>query len=132
MSGSSQQRKRQVQQTERFQAMPYHPVDKVDPVLLPQRMLACILRERMFCEVDVNRLQPMKKQLDAFEHLKIDRNNERLVKSLVYSHFLNKEVEKLGGKKQTNHDIIQGKAHNLIILCLELEDGNRGGSDRCQ
>lgn len=92
------------------------PADKVDPVLLPQRMLAYILRERMFCEADVNRLQPLKKQLDAFDDLKIDRNNKRLVKSLVDSHFRNKEVEKLGGERQTNQDIIQGKANNLIIL----------------
>ncbi|OTA60218.1 hypothetical protein K449DRAFT_332256 [Hypoxylon sp. EC38] len=90
-------------------------IEIVDPVLLPQRLLAYFLRERKFCKIDVNFLQPVKKQM-AFDDLKIDPRNKRLVRSLVHSHFQSKKTGKIGGSKQITQDIIQGKANNLIIL----------------
>ncbi|OTA81160.1 hypothetical protein M434DRAFT_46497, partial [Hypoxylon sp. CO27-5] len=90
-------------------------IEIVDPVLLPQRLLAYFLRERKFCKIDVNFLQPVQKQM-AFDDLKIDPRNKRLVRSLVHSHFQSKKTEKIGGSKQITQDIIQGKANNLIIL----------------
>ncbi|KAI0106090.1 hypothetical protein F4776DRAFT_646336 [Hypoxylon sp. NC0597] len=90
-------------------------IEIVDPVLLPQRLLAYFLRERKFCKIDVNFLQPVKKQM-AFDDLKIDPRNKRLVRSLVHSHFQSRKMEKVGVSKQITQDIIQGKANNLIIL----------------
>ncbi|KAI1413038.1 hypothetical protein F5Y13DRAFT_179849 [Hypoxylon sp. FL1857] len=90
-------------------------IEIVDPVLLPQRLLAYFLRDRKFCEIDVCFLQPVEKQM-AFDDLKIEDENKRLVMSLVHSHFQKKKIEKAGGAKLITQDIIQGKANNLIIL----------------
>ncbi|KAJ2990888.1 hypothetical protein NUW58_g2732 [Xylaria curta] len=89
-------------------------IDIVDSVLLPQRLLGYVLRERKFCQLDVRFLRPLRKKM-GFDDLKIIPESKTLIQSLVDSHFQNKEAERVGDVK-IGQDIIEGKANNLIIL----------------
>ncbi|KAI1739544.1 hypothetical protein F4680DRAFT_421889 [Xylaria scruposa] len=90
-------------------------IDIVDPVLLPQRLLGYVLRERKFCRLDVRFLRPLRKQM-GFDDLKINPENKDLIQSLVVSHFQRKKEAEKSTEVRMGQDIIEGKADNLIIL----------------
>ncbi|KAI0855031.1 hypothetical protein F4860DRAFT_497599 [Xylaria cubensis] len=90
-------------------------IDIVDPVLLPQRLLGYVLRERKFCRLDVRFLRPLRKQM-VFDDLKINPENKTLIQSLVVSHFQRKREAEKNAEVRMGQDIIEGKADNLIIL----------------
>ncbi|KAI0184137.1 P-loop containing nucleoside triphosphate hydrolase protein [Xylaria flabelliformis] len=90
-------------------------IDIVDPVLLPQRLLGYVLRERKFCRLDVRFLRPLRNQM-RFDDLKINPENKNLIQSLVVSHFQRKRETEKNAEMRMGQDIIEGKADNLIIL----------------
>lgn len=67
---------------------------KEDYVLLPKRLFTYVLRDRKFAPVDVRFLQVIQKQQNAFKGLKIPDDYKNIVKGLVSSHFVSKDVER--------------------------------------
>ena len=90
-----------------------------DLILLPKRLFAYVLRERKFVLVNIRFLKPIKKQVDIFTKLKISKTYKDIVKGLVSSHFLKKDLEKRYASVSVDglsQDLIQGKGKGLIVL----------------
>ncbi|KAK8113385.1 hypothetical protein PG984_013911 [Apiospora sp. TS-2023a] len=88
-----------------------------DLLLLPNGIYAYALRERKFFKADVRYLRRLQTETDAFENLKIDPDNVRLVQAAVASHFQRKEVENHPKfVEMMDQDLIRGKGRGLVIL----------------
>ncbi|RDL37691.1 uncharacterized protein BP5553_05124 [Venustampulla echinocandica] len=90
-----------------------------DLILLPSRLFAYVLRERKFVLLDVRYLRPISEQRDVFSRLKILREYKDIVKALVGSHFVKKDLERRYNSISTeglSQDLIQGKGRGLVIL----------------
>lgn len=113
-----------------------------DFVLLPKRLFAYVLRDRKFVPLDVRFLQFIQPQQNVFSRLKIIKEYKDIVKGLVASHFVKKDLERtfsalstLGkmelvrsssglSEESMNQiatqgltlDVIQGKGRGLVIL----------------
>ncbi|KAI1860207.1 hypothetical protein JX265_010131 [Neoarthrinium moseri] len=90
-----------------------------DLVLLPKRMFAYALRERRFVPVNINFLQPIRREGGVFESLSILQDYKDIVRGLVVSHFQKKVLERRYAEVPTegpSQDIIQGKGRGLVVL----------------
>ncbi|CAK7212183.1 hypothetical protein SCUCBS95973_001355 [Sporothrix curviconia] len=83
--------------------------------LLPDRVMAYVLRDRKFVQLDVHYLSKMEQQSNVFENLKIDVQHKEMVMALVDSHFRRKATK---GPRHFSlgQDLIQGKGEGLVIL----------------
>ena len=86
-----------------------------DYALLPKRVYAFVIKERSFNLLDIDNLQPLEAQSDAFDSLLLDDINKKLIKSTVHAHFRRKEVEKQGIELLTQ-DLIRAKGRGLVML----------------
>lgn len=90
-----------------------------DLALLPKRMFAYALRERRFLPIDLNFLQPVKREQGVFESLRILKDYKEIVRGLVASHFEKKTIERRYVDMATegpSQDLIQGKGRGLVVL----------------
>ncbi|CAH0003988.1 unnamed protein product [Clonostachys byssicola] len=90
-----------------------------DLVLVPKRMFAYILRERRFLPVDLNFLNPVRREPNVFENLRIQSDYKDVVRGLVMSHFQRKALERRyadSAMEGPNQDLIQGKGRGLVVL----------------
>lgn len=85
-------------------------------VLVYSRVFAYVFGERKFAQLDVSRLTPSARNLNALEALKIPTATKRLIQGSVHGHFLQKETEAGHGEEGLSLDIIQGKGTGLFIL----------------
>lgn len=83
--------------------------------LLPGRVMAYVLRDRKFVQLDVHYLSKIEQQSNVFENLKISRQHKEMVMALVDSHFRKKAFR---GPREFSlgQDLIQGKGEGLVIL----------------
>ena len=83
--------------------------------LLPDRVMAYVLRDRKFVQLDVRYLSKIEQQSNVFDNLKIDDRHKQMVMALVDSHFHRKAVR---GPRyfSPGQDLIQGKGEGLVIL----------------
>ncbi|CAK7218198.1 hypothetical protein SBRCBS47491_003428 [Sporothrix bragantina] len=83
--------------------------------LLPDRVMAYVLRDRKFVQLDVHYLSKIEQQSNVFENLKIDEQHKEMVMALVDSHFRRKAIK---GPRyfSLGQDLIQGKGEGLVIL----------------
>ncbi|KAK9413232.1 hypothetical protein SUNI508_02431 [Seiridium unicorne] len=90
-----------------------------DLVLLPKRMFGYALRERRFVPINVNFLQPIRREQGVFESLSILKDYKDIVRGLVVSHFQKKVLERRYAEVPTEgpgQDLIQGKGRGLVVL----------------
>ncbi|KAF7541319.1 hypothetical protein G7054_g735 [Neopestalotiopsis clavispora] len=90
-----------------------------DLILLPKRMFAYVLRERRFVPVNINFLQPIRRDQGVFESLSIQKDYKDIVRGLVVSHFQKKGLERRYAEvpvEGTGQDLIQGKGRGLVVL----------------
>lgn len=90
-----------------------------DLILLPRRMFAYALRERRFVPVNINFLQPIRRDQGVFESLSIQKDYKDIVRGLVVSHFQKKGLERRYAEvpvEGTGQDLIQGKGRGLVVL----------------
>ncbi|ERT00557.1 hypothetical protein HMPREF1624_03931 [Sporothrix schenckii ATCC 58251] len=83
--------------------------------LLPGRVMAYVLRDRKFVQLDVHYLSKIEQQSNVFENLKIAPQHKEMVMALVDSHFRKKE-SKSPRHFSLGQDLIQGKGEGLVIL----------------
>lgn len=86
-----------------------------DLMLLPGRVIAYVLRERKFVQLDTRYLSKIQKQSNVFDNLKIDEHHKEMVLALVDSHF-RKKMNKDPQEHSLGQDLIQGKGEGLVIL----------------
>ncbi|KAE8143698.1 hypothetical protein BDV38DRAFT_276780 [Aspergillus pseudotamarii] len=91
------------------------PIREEDYHLLPSRMFAYSLQDRMFLVVDVLNLERIKPSNEAFQSLVIDKNHKRMLLALVKSHFIRKR-NLPPGVHITSQDIVHNKGRGLVIL----------------
>jgi len=92
------------------------PLKNEDPALLLRRIYAYLIRHRLFKPIDVDNLQPISPQPDAFERICIDENTKRTLRSAVHGHFsrsgmrteLSSFASAVGGKRRGLVILIQG------------------------
>ncbi|PGH23026.1 hypothetical protein AJ80_02941 [Polytolypa hystricis UAMH7299] len=87
-----------------------------DLILLPKRLFGYVLRDREFVTLDIRSLHAIQPQQDVFSRLKILREYRDILKSLVASHFVGKDLEKKMATQGLTQDVIQGKGRALVIL----------------
>ncbi|KAI5863768.1 putative AAA family ATPase [Durotheca rogersii] len=95
------------------------PLGEEDYALLSRRMFAYVLKDRKFVCVDVQYLNEIPRQDNVFKNLKINNEYKQMVKGLVRSHLVKKELEKKhpgASKVNQSQDIIYGKGRGLVIL----------------
>lgn len=88
-------------------------------VLLPKRLFAYALRERMFLALNVDLVSPVPVQNHVFEQLKIPKTMKDLLRSVVIEHFEKKRLEKTmdaGVSGFMTQDSIGGKGKGLTLL----------------
>lgn len=85
-------------------------------LLLPGHVVGYALRERRFCLLDVNLLQPHSPPGPIFRDLRIDPMHKAMIQSLVSSHLARQEARKLNPSVNLSQDIIRGKGRSLIFL----------------
>jgi hypothetical protein len=85
-------------------------------LLLPGHVVGYALRDRRFCLLDVNLLQPHPPPGHIFRDLRIDLMHKAMIQSLVASHLAKQEAQKLNRKVNLSQDIIRGKGRSLIFL----------------
>ncbi|KAK3332796.1 hypothetical protein B0T19DRAFT_439608 [Cercophora scortea] len=85
-------------------------------MLLPRRLVAYVLRERRFVQVDALSLRHLPKQDRLLKDLKINPGHKRMIRSLVKAHFRNREIQRERPLIGLNQDLIQGKGAGLFIL----------------
>jgi hypothetical protein len=89
---------------------------KNEMILMHCRVFAYVFQERKFAQLDVSKLTPSARNLDALEALKISPLTKNLIQGSVRGHFLQKEAEERYGEEGLNLDVIQGKGTGLFIL----------------
>ena len=95
-------------------------------ILLPSRVMAYVLRDRKFVQLDSRSLSQIPKQTNVFDNLKINPHHKEMVLALVDSHFhkMNKHSE----RHILGQDLIQGKGEGLVILLHEVPRGRQNGN----
>ncbi|ORY67158.1 uncharacterized protein BCR38DRAFT_426224 [Pseudomassariella vexata] len=94
-----------------------HIISERDILLLPRRMFGYVLRDRKFANLDISRISTeLPYHVNGFEDLKIKHSHKEMLKSLVATHFVKKDIERLPGMQLINQDIVHGKARGLVIL----------------
>ncbi|KAB8276179.1 P-loop containing nucleoside triphosphate hydrolase protein [Aspergillus minisclerotigenes] len=111
---------------ETFKAHPdWKPVRKLpstryrrgqDLHLLPSRLFGYSLHDRRFVALDVRNLRRIEGSRDMFKNLIINPHHEAILRALVESHFIRKEINDTRGIATTNQDIVQNKGRGLVIL----------------
>lgn len=89
---------------------------KEEKVLIHCRVFAYIFRERKFAQLDVSKLKPSARNLEALEALKIPEKKKRMIQGSVRGHFLQKEAGGRKAEETLSQDVIQGKGAGLFIL----------------
>ncbi|RSL50988.1 hypothetical protein CEP54_011652 [Fusarium duplospermum] len=95
------------------------PLRDEDYALISRRMFAYVLKDRKFIAVDVQYLSEIPPQDNVFKNLKIDKEYKQMVKGLVRSHLVKKDLEQQHpgvSKIHQSQDIIYGKGRGLVIL----------------
>ncbi|KAK7935965.1 hypothetical protein PG985_001460 [Apiospora marii] len=90
-----------------------------DLILLPRRLFAYALEERLFLPIDVRFLRPITVQESAFEQLQLPDLYKSMLKAAVESHMRRHTIEKqLGdqGDHIRSQDFIRGKGRGLNIM----------------
>jgi DNA polymerase III delta prime subunit len=82
-----------------------------DLLLLPNCVFAFVLRTRKWLALEVDKLLPVKEQLDGFNDLQLPSNHKQMVQSLVQTHFRTKKAE-----ERIDFDLVRNKGKGLIIL----------------
>ncbi|CAK7206147.1 hypothetical protein SEUCBS139899_008932 [Sporothrix eucalyptigena] len=92
-----------------------YALSEEDLQLLPGRVMAYVLRDRKFVQLDVHYLSMIEQQSNVFDNLKIARQHKEMVMALVDSHFRRKSFK---GPRHFSlgQDLIQGKGEGLVIL----------------
>ncbi|PIG79054.1 hypothetical protein AARAC_008060 [Aspergillus arachidicola] len=93
----------------------YSPREE-DLHLLPSRLFGYSLQDRRFVACDVKNLRRIEKDRHMFNNLIINRNHEAILRALVESHFIQKEIDETRDIATTNRDIVQNKGRGLVIL----------------
>jgi len=89
------------------------PLKNEDLALLLRRIYAYLIRHRLFKPIDVDNLQPISPQPDAFERICIDENTKRTLRSAVHGHF-----SRSGMRTELSSfaSAVGGKRRGLVIL----------------
>lgn len=89
-----------------------------DFMLLPKRVFAYVFRERRFCQLDARYLRKHEtSDLSPFADLKIKKEHEQIIQSVVASHFRRKKLdENPEFAALMDQDLIRGKGRGLVIL----------------
>ncbi|KAJ1713082.1 hypothetical protein NYO67_4749 [Aspergillus flavus] len=93
----------------------YSPREE-DLHLLPSRLFGYSLQDRRFVAFDVKNLRRTEEDRDMFSILIINRNHEAILRALVESHFIRKEINETRGIATISQDIVQNKGRGLVIL----------------
>ncbi|KAL2830421.1 hypothetical protein BJY01DRAFT_254641 [Aspergillus pseudoustus] len=87
-----------------------------DIILLPRRLFAYSLQDRMFVMLSTANIRRLDQIDDPFNDLVISPSHKRTIWSLVHSHFDKKQMEHSHGFYDASQDIIHSKGRGLIIL----------------
>ncbi|KAK8113458.1 hypothetical protein PG984_013984 [Apiospora sp. TS-2023a] len=96
-----------------------------DLILLPPRLFAYALEERIFVPIDVRFLKPIAIQENAFEQLQLPDIYKSMLKAAVESHARRQDIEKQlenKGDHLRTQDFIRGKGRGLNIMHGSLTD----------
>lgn len=92
---------------------------ETDMILLPRRLFAFALDERIFVPIDVRSVRSISIQESAFEQLQLPDSYKVMLKAAVESHMrrqdIEKQLENKGGHLRTQ-DFIRGKGRGLNIM----------------
>ncbi|SPO07769.1 related to TOB3 (member of AAA-ATPase family) [Cephalotrichum gorgonifer] len=94
-----------------------------DLVLVPKRMFAYALRERRFMPIDLNFLNPVRREKGVFDNLRIQEEYKDVVNGLVMSHFQRKDLERRYAEEAV---AMENRKPLFVITCgdLGLTPGN--------
>ncbi|KAK1757034.1 hypothetical protein QBC47DRAFT_297137 [Echria macrotheca] len=85
-----------------------------DLALLPRRLFGYGLRDRQWALLDVQNLNFIPYQRDAFDRLELNESHKTVIDAMVSSHFDKKRIEAYG--EVSTQDIIVGKGGGLVIM----------------
>lgn len=83
---------------------------------MPQRLIAYSFRTRKFFLANIDCITSIAPPKSTFKYLKINAKHQRLVKSLVESHFQKQKMRRSASSLNMDQDFIRGKGAGLVIL----------------
>lgn len=93
----------------------HEPMRDEDIMLVTDRVVAYVLRERKFALLSVENMLPLNPNPDGFMDLKLPSGHKEMVQALVRSHSMKRDSNSRI-KSNVDYDIVTGKGRGLIIL----------------